>query len=259
MTTTDEPYGHTLGSTETPHTDQPHGHHLGGSDEPRTGPRTSTVRTENERIPLVVRDAAGDSRTGGLKRGTHRWARVLHVYTSMIALLLVLFFALTGITLNHPSWTLGDDVDITTESGALPIDPTFDDGTTDYLSISEFVREEYGVSGQVDSFSTTGGQATIAYRNPGYAADVFVDVEAATYEITIEQQGWVGVMNDLHKGRDATALWKWVIDISAGLLVVISLTGLTMQFFLRKRRRSALVSVGVGAALMTLLMYVTLA
>lgn len=240
-------------------TDQPSPDVLAAPGAPPTAPPTpATGRPPDARSPVGTRDAVGDGRTGWLKRLIHRWARLLHVYTSMIALLLVLFFALTGITLNHPSWTFGDDVDVSTESGVLPIDPSFDDGTTDYLSISEFARDEYGVDGHVDSFSTTGGQAIIAYRNPGYAADVFVDVEAATYEITIEQQGWVGVMNDLHKGRDTAALWKWVIDISAGFLVLISITGLTMQFFLRKRRRSALVSVGVGAALMVVLMFFTL-
>ncbi len=231
----------------------------GGRDAPPTVGLTPVPDRPDDGSRVTARNGRRDDPTGRLKRTTHRWARWLHVYTSMIALLLVLFFGLTGITLNHPSWTFGDDVDVTTESGTLPIDPTFDDGTVDYLSISEYVRDEYGVSGEVDSFSTAGGQATISYRNAGYAADVFVDIDAATYEITTEQQGWVGVMNDLHKGRDTSALWKWVIDISAAFLVVISITGLTMQFFLRKRRRSALTSVGVGAALMIVLMYLTLA
>ena len=40
-----------------------------------------------------------------------RW---IHVYTSMISLLIVLFFGLTGITLNHPKWTFGQ---VTNEFG----------------------------------------------------------------------------------------------------------------------------------------------
>ncbi len=31
-------------------------------------------------------------------------ARTLHIYVSMALLLLMLFFAFTGITLNHPDW-----------------------------------------------------------------------------------------------------------------------------------------------------------
>lgn len=217
--------------------------------------------TINERVPdaaRAARDAGGGNRTAKLKRDTHRWARWLHVYSSMLALVLMLFFGVTGITLNHPTWTFGDDTDITTESGSLPFSATFDDGTTDYLSLSEFARDTYDVSGNVDSFQTSSGQATISYRNAGYAADLFVDTAANTYEITIEQQGWVAVLNDLHKGRDTGSAWKWVIDISAGFLVVIALTGLTMQFFLRKRRTTAFWSVGAGLAITVILIWYTL-
>jgi hypothetical protein len=224
--------------------------------------------TIDERIPPEVRDRARpastdsaappDDRVARRKRDAHRWARWIHVYSSMLALLLMLFFGITGITLNHPSWTFGDETEVITTTGTLPFETTFDDGTTDYLTISEYVRDEHGVGGQVDSFTTTNGEASIAYRNAGYGADLFVDIDDATYELTVEQQGWVGVMNDLHKGRDTTTLWKWVIDISAAFLVVISLTGLTMQFFLRKRRRSALLAVGGGAVLMLALMAFTL-
>ena len=63
------------------------------------------------------------------KRETHKWARNIHVYTSMIALLVVLFFGFSGITLNHPTWTLGDGVNSRKETGTLPIAVTRSDGS----------------------------------------------------------------------------------------------------------------------------------
>ncbi len=195
---------------------------------------------------------------GRRKRGLHRWARALHVYSSMIALVIVLFFGVSGITLNHPTWTFGDQVELTTESGTLPVATTMEDGSVDFLTISEYVRDEFGVNGSVDSFDLTNGEGSIAYKNPGYSADLFFDVETGEFELTIEQQGWVAVMNDLHKGRDTGTAWKWVIDLSAAFLVVISLTGLVMQLFLRKRRRSALISSAVGALVVVGLIAYTL-
>lgn len=215
-----------------------------------------TAATNRERIPAEVRERA--TGRGGTKRGLHRWSRWLHVYTSMFALLIVLFFGVTGITLNHPQWTFGDEVDSTTTTGALPFAATLADGSVDYLTISEYVRDEHGVHGSVDSFSTTNGEASIAYKSAGYAADVFVDVETGSFELVVEQQGWVGVINDLHKGRDTESSWNWTIDIAAGFLVLIALTGITMQLFLRKRRRSALISVGAGSAVMLFLVWLTL-
>lgn len=167
----------------------------------------------------------------------------------MIAFLLILFFGITGITLNHPTWTFGDGLTTSTLNGTLPMTPVLADGTPDYLLISEFARSELAVHGSVDSFETLDGVIGISYRNPGYAAELFVQEANGSYELTVEQAGWVAAMNDLHKGRDTGTGWRWVIDLSAGFLVLVSLSGLLMQFFLRRRRRSAFISVGVGAAI----------
>jgi hypothetical protein len=67
-----------------------------------------------------------------------------------------------------------------------------------------------------------------------------------------------GVMNDLHKGRNAESSWKWLIDIAGLLLVVISISGLVMQLFLRKRRIAAIIVSGLGAVVMLILIWITL-
>ena len=43
----------------------------------------------------------------------------------------------------------------------------------------------------------------------------------------------MAVINDLHKGRDTGPAWAAVIDVSAGLMVVISLTGLVLLFYIK--------------------------
>ena len=191
-----------------------------------------------------------------LTRDLQPWSRWIHVYTSMTALLVVLFFGATGITLNHPSWTFGDDLETSTYDGTLPFPPSGVDGNVAFLSASEFARKTYGITGEVDSFEVVSGKATISYRDPGYSAELFFDVQTGTYNVTVEQQGWVAVLNDLHKGRNTGNGWRWVIDVSAGLLVVLSLTGLGLQLVLRKRRRSALITAGVGALVIVVLIVV---
>ena len=186
-----------------------------------------------------------------------KWSRIIHAYSSMVALLLVLFFGITGITLNHPDWTFGDEPTTTTETG------TFDfavapDGQVDYLKVSEALRDQYAISAPVSDYQTTGTQGSISYRAPGYAADATFATDTGKYTVTIEQQGWVGVMNDLHKGRDANSSWKWAIDVAGALLVLIALSGLLLQLFLKRRRRSALVLAGVGVAIGVVLMWWTL-
>ena len=187
-----------------------------------------------------------------------RWTRWLHVYSSMIALLVVLFFGLTGITLNHAEWTLGFEPSLSTVTGTFPDGWQGDDGAVEFLSVSEFLRSDYDVAGEVTEFGTDSTDGFISYRGPGYSADTFFDLTTGNFELNIEQQGWVGIFNDLHKGRDSGSAWSWLIDISGGFLVLIALTGLGMQLFLSKRRRSALIVVAVGTAMTVILIAIAL-
>lgn len=189
--------------------------------------------------------------------GWQRWSRLIHVYTSMIALLLVLFFGISGITLNHPEWTFGDEPTSTSKAGTMTFDVA-PNGQVDYLAVSEFLRTTYGISADVSDYRTTGDQGSISYRAPGYAADATFDTASGDYRLTIEQQGWVGVMNDLHKGRDAESSWKWTIDVAGAFLVVIAVSGLLLQLVLKRRRRSAVLVAVAGAAVAVVLILLTL-
>ena len=89
-----------------------------------------------------------------------------------------------------------------------------------------------GVTRHVDSFDTTNGTGAIIYKNPGYSAELRFEVAAGDFQLDVEQ-GWVAVISDLHDGRDDGPGWRWTIDATAGFLVVIALSGLVMQLFLR--------------------------
>jgi uncharacterized protein len=180
-----------------------------------------------------------------LKVAGQTWSRVIHAYTSMACLALVLFFAVTGITLNHPDWAFGGKETTTTVRGNLPAD--FKSGTdVDWLKVAEFLRSKHGLQGEVGEHRVNGNEGSIVFRGPGYAADGFFQVDTGAYDVTTKSQGLVAVMNDLHKGRNTRRSWNWLIDVIAVFLTVIALTGLVLQLFLKKRRRSTLVSAAAG-------------
>lgn len=182
------------------------------------------------------------------KTQAHRWTRWLHVYTSMISLVIVLFFGLTGITLNHPDWTFGDATDRRTFEGTLPAGSTTP-ANTDFLAISEFVRATFDVKGAITDYGTNGADGTLNYKGPGYSATLFFRTDTGTFDLNVEQQGFLAVMNDLHKGRDTDSAWNWVVDLAGGLLVLVAATGLGIQLFLRKRRTRALLLAAGGTIL----------
>jgi uncharacterized protein len=178
----------------------------------------------------------------------HVWALRLHVHISAATLLLVLFFSLTGVTLNHPDVAFGGRTVYAETTGAIPSGWVVE-GRVDWLAVAEAVRAEHGVRGSVRSRyeDEYGGQ--LGFRGPGYAADVLVDIEFGTFQLTSETQGLVGVLNDLHRGRPGGEVWKWLVDASAIFLAVIAVTGLALLHFLRKMRTAALVTFVVGTAL----------
>jgi hypothetical protein len=172
----------------------------------------------------------------------------------MISLLIVLFFGLTGLTLNHPSWTLGSGPTTSTATGTLP-SGFASGGNVDFLAVSEYVRSTNDVRGNVADYGATASQGTISYKAPGYAADLTFDVTSGAYQVVVQQQGFLAVMNDVHKGRDTDSSWNWVIDASALFLVLVALTGLGIQIFQKKRRRRALM-VAAAFALVSLILIV---
>jgi hypothetical protein len=199
----------------------------------------------------------GRRRSGGPRATTARWTRWLHVYTSMISLVVVLFFGVTGLTLNHPTWNIGGGPTTRLASGTLPAGFATN-GTVDLLAVSEFVRAEHGVHGAVEVYGATATDGGVSYKAPGYAADLVFDVGTGAYQLTVEEQGLLGKLNDLHKGRDAASGWNWLIDVAAVFLVVVAITGLGIQVFQRKRRRRALSFAGAFTVLSLVAIVVTL-
>ena len=176
-----------------------------------------------------------------------RW---LHIYLSMIAFGVVLFFAVTGLTLNHTEWFDGQQKTITT-TGTIPIKLLT--GTPDKLDIVEELRKIPGVHGAVDTVSIDEDQITVAFKSAGYSADAAIQRKDGSYSLVETRSGFVAVMNDLHKGRDTGKVWSWVIDVSAVLLTLVSLTGLVLILLLSKRRTKGLLTAAAGIAVAVIL------
>ena len=92
----------------------------------------------------------------------------------------------------------------------------------------------------------------VSFKGPGYSADTFIDRESGEYTLTEIDHGFVALVNDLHKGRDTGPVWSLVIDLAAGLMTVISLTGLVLVFYLKLRRVPGIVVAVVGTVVLVI-------
>ncbi len=180
-----------------------------------------------------------------LKRQTAIVSRWLHIYLSMVSFAILFFFAVTGITLNHQSWF--DGAARTVQARGKVEQKWLKDVAK--LEIVEYLRSTHGVKSALSDFRVDDTQLAASFKGPGYSADAFIDRGTGSYELTETRQGLWSVLNDLHKGRDSGTAWAWIIDLSAGLMTLVSITGLALIFFLQKRRASGLWAVAIGALL----------
>ena len=166
----------------------------------------------------------------------------------MFGLAAVLFFSVTGLTLNHPGLVLAAGAPrlgprarcrptwlrLDAPAGS-PADEADDRGRSRSWRSSNSCGRRTASAAPWPSSAPTTGSAPSPSRAPGYAADAFIDRESGRYDLTETLHGFVAVINDLHKGRDTGRAWSVVIDASAIVLILISLTGLVLLFYLKRQ------------------------
>jgi hypothetical protein len=166
----------------------------------------------------------------------------------MFSFAVLLFFAVTGLTLNHQEWFSGQQRTVQYKGN---LDPkwmrTANAEGVAKLEIVEHLRLVHHITAALSDFRVEDSQCTVSFKGPGYSADAFIDRAAGSYEVTENRMGFVAILNDMHKGRDTGKAWATVIDVSAILIMLVSLTGLTLIFFLVKRRSSGLLVLAGGA------------
>lgn len=185
------------------------------------------------------------------KRRLAWFVRWFHIYTSMLSLAAVLFFAATGFTLNHADWFYGGYEEKSTLKGTL--DPALvkgDEESVDKLNVVEALRAAGISRGKLTDFHVDEGQCVIAFKGPGFVADAFVNRETGEFEIQVLRMGLVAVLNDLHKGRDSGPEWSILIDVSAVIMIVVSLSGLFLLFYIKRRLIPGMIVGAVGLLVM---------
>jgi len=168
----------------------------------------------------------------------------------MISFAIVFFFAVTGLTLNHPDFFAGE-LKSSNEKGKLDSNWVNNTDTTKIakLEIVEYLRKTHGIKAALAEFRIDDAQCSLSFKGPGYGADAFIDRTSGEYEVALMQAGFVGVMNDLHKGRDSGSGWSVLIDVSAILMTLVSLTGIILILYIKRKRVSGLLIAAIGLIL----------
>src|SRR5678815_4653739 len=170
-------------------------------------------------------------------RVVSHWGLLLHIYVSMAGFTLVLLFAVTGLTLNHQDFGWGEP-QLKSSVITLPMELL---AHPDRTVLGNQLRGALGLRSKITDYREDPDQIQITFAVPGHRTVATIHRADGMADIETETRGLLGKLDDLHKGFDSGPVWYWLIDITAVLLTVSSLTGMITLLSLRARRRSGFI------------------
>lgn len=193
-----------------------------------------------------------------LKKEIFSFSRLIHVYLSTFLFSLLVLFAATGITLNHRWYDSKSNIESRSSHSisqsqltqwSLEMDEKTESSSwnPDLTKITEYISHQFGLPLASDiEIDREYREILLNYKVPaGYAT---VTIAGSEKQIILEKEkgSFFGVINDLHKGRYSGISWSWLIDISAILMIIFSVTGLIILFQGKKYKKIGIISFCMG-------------
>lgn len=183
-------------------------------------------------------------------RKLYQLSRWLHIYVSAGLFGLLIFFCITGLVLNHPGW-MKQTAQVNTFEQTLP--------ETMQMQLSEAGEQQaqqllsnylQGFVPHAESKSMEwypeDNEAIFDYSLPAGYALATVDLQQYTVNFEVQTGGFWQLLGDLHMGRHSGAVWSWIIDVSAVLMVIFAITGLILLFQNRTKRQQGFATALLG-------------
>lgn len=193
------------------------------------------------------------------RRDFYRHARYVHGWLSAFAFIILLFFAATGLLLNHPEWFKSDQQE---QSFKLTLPSTLLHSIQDQENpsqvILDYVRQQHGLIGRYKSSEVLDGEVMIRLESPAGSTDVWVLLDNGETEITSKPASTVSLLNDLHRGKNVGTAWSWLIDISAIIILLLSLAGYILFLTIKTRLVTNLILTALSLFAIILLMWFAL-
>jgi len=188
---------------------------------------------------------AGDSlaRAASWRATWMRWLTKWHWVSSALSLFCMLFFALSGITLNNAEYLESTTTAVVQHTGVLPkavldeLNAQPDaDGVVLPESLNAWLRANWRLAIYPKLTERNPDEIFIDLKRPGVDASLSVDRKSGAIQYQAEDHGWVAYFNDLHKGKNAGRVWSWFITLFGVGCVIFSVTGLLiLQLHARAR------------------------
>ena len=190
------------------------------------------------------------------RRDFYRHARYVHGWLSAFAFLTLVFFSATGLLLNHPDWfepakdeqsqviQLPDQIMKSIAGKENPSD-----------EILAYIRQNHDLVGRYKSSEVMDDEVMIHLESPAGSSDIWVTFDDRKAEVTTKPASTVSLLNELHRGKNASTAWSWMIDISAILILLMSIAGYILFLSIKTRLVTHLTLTAISIALLILLIW----
>jgi hypothetical protein len=174
----------------------------------------------------------------------YRQCRAWHGYLSAFAFIALMFFSATGILLNHPDWIArdaGEPLEQSVQLAAADVAASLKLANPGQ-ALAEIVQQGSSpLRGAFTSADIDASQALLRFEGIKGHSDVTIDLKSGGAQISVTPSDAATMLDDLHRGKNGGAVWKTLIDITGGVLLVLSVLGYILFFSLRFRLRTSLV------------------
>ncbi|MEI7932758.1 MAG: PepSY-associated TM helix domain-containing protein [Alphaproteobacteria bacterium] len=184
------------------------------------------------------------------KGATLRLIRDWHGYLSALSFLVLLFFAATGVLLNHPNMLPGPGVPYQEKVYYLsPADLARVNGARDKSrTFFDIVSHQLPLAGRYDGGGLMSGALVVRTEGVRGTSDLELNLITGQTQVNVSRRNALAVLNGLHMAETAGAAWKYVVDVAAVLLIAMSILGYVLFLLLRFRLRTALILTGLCLA-----------
>ncbi|TWX58496.1 PepSY-associated TM helix domain-containing protein [Colwellia hornerae] len=186
-----------------------------------------------------------------INKSTLSFSRLIHIYVSMALLSLLLFFSVTGITLNHPEWFRDSKADVVER--ALMIDLSMIENPPltpqQIVKVSTAIEQKLSISLNNTILESSQDELFFSIKRAGKNTAITLDLVSGELFFEETDYGWWALMNDLHKGRNTSVFWGWIIDITSLLCILFALSGFILAMPQRRFNRTLTLSLTVTVAM----------
>ena len=179
----------------------------------------------------------------------YKLCREWHGYLSALAFIALIFFAATGILLNHPGLLGGGAPEPVEQAFKLDADQiaAVKAAPVPGEALARIAGEKVKLAGAYSDSDVSGDDVFVRLQGVRGTSDLRGNLATGDVSVYVERAPAVGMLNELHRGERAGAAWRFAIDVIAVLLIVTSLIGFVLFLSLRFRLRTSLVLVSLGA------------